>query len=75
MGRLSFSDTRHLVGRTALGAEWGGLKALEGKTRSEAIKILLKPGATQTPPPPRLTPWATLSRMSQRNGAGKQRAR
>ena len=75
MGRLSFSDTRHLIGRTALGAEWGGLKALEGKTRSEAIKILLKPGSTKTPPLPKLTPWATVSRMSQRNGAGKQRAR
>ena len=75
MGRLSFSDTRHLVARTALGAEWGGLKALEGKTRAEAVKILLKPGATHTPPLPRLTPWATVSRMSQQNGVGKQRAR
>jgi len=75
MGRLSFSDTRHLVGRTALGAEWGGLKALEGKTRAEAVSILLKPGSTQTPPLPRLTPWATVSRMSKANGAGKQRAR
>lgn len=75
MRRLSFSDTRHLVGRTALGAEWGGLKVLEGKTRSEAIDILLKPGSTQTPPLPRLTPWANISRMSKSNGLGKQRAR
>ena len=75
MGRLSFSDARHLVARTALGAEWGGLKSLEGKTRSEAIKILLKPGSTKTAPPPRLTPWSTISRMSQQNGVGKQRAR
>lgn len=75
MGRLSFSDARHLVARTALGAEWGGIKALQGKTRSEAIKILLKPGSTQTPPLPRLTPWATVSRMRQLNGTGKKRAR
>jgi len=74
MGRLSFSDTRHLISRTALGAEWGGLKALEGKTRAEAVDILLKPGSTQTPPLPRLTPWATVSHMSRTNGAGKQRA-
>ncbi len=74
MGRLSFSDTRHLVGRTALGAEWGGLKALEGKTRAEAVNILLKPGSSKTPPLPRLTPWAIVSRMSQYNGKGKQRA-
>lgn len=75
MGRLSFSDTRHVVGRTALGAEWGGLKALEGKSKSEAIEILLTPGPIYTPPLPKLTPWATVSKMSNSNGAGKQRAR
>ncbi len=74
MRRLSFSDTRHLVARTALGAEWGGLKALEGKTRSEAVDILLTPGLIRTPPLPRLTPWATVNHMSQKNGLGKQRA-
>lgn len=75
MGRLSFSDTRHLVARTALGAEWGSLNALKGKTRSEAIKILLKPGASRTPPLPKLTPWSIVSSMSKKNGLGKQRAR
>ena len=75
MGRLSFSDTRHLVARTALGQEWGGVKALQGKTRAEAINVLLKSGSIKTPPLPRLTPWATVSRMSQQNGAGKMRAR
>lgn len=75
MGRLSFSDTRHLVARTALGQEWAGVNSLVGKTRSEAISILLKPGSTQTPPLPRLTPWAKIDHMSQQNGRGKQRAR
>jgi len=75
MGRLSFSDTRHLVTRTALGQEWGGVKALEGKTRAEAISILLSPSAVKTPPPPRLTPWANVNRMRMRNGAGKKQAR
>ena len=75
MGRLSFSDTRHLVTRTALGQEWGGVKALEGKTRAEAISILLSPSAVKTPPPPRLTPWANVNRMRTRNGAGKKQAR
>ncbi|MEB8431329.1 DUF1800 domain-containing protein [Cocleimonas sp. KMM 6892] len=75
MGRLSFSDTRHLVTRTALGQEWGGVKALEGKTRAEAISILLSPSAIKTPPAPRLTPWANVNRMRMRNGAGKKQAR
>jgi uncharacterized protein (DUF1800 family) len=75
MGRLSFSDTRHLVARTALGQQWGGVKALQGKSRAEAVKILLKAGAIKTPPAPRLTPWAIVNRMSQQSGAGKSRAR
>jgi len=75
MGRLNFSDTRHLVARTALGQEWGGINSLVGKTREEAISILLKPGNIKTPPLPKLTPWAIIDRMSQKNGSGKQRAR
>ena len=75
MGRLSFSDTRHLVSRTALGQEWGGVKALQGKTKEEAIMILLTPSASKTPPSPKLTPWISIKRMSMQNGAGKKRAR
>ncbi len=75
MRRLSFSDARHLVTRTALGQEWGGVKALEGKTRTEAINILLSPSAIKTRPSPRLTPWANVNRMRMRNGAGKKQAR
>ena len=75
MGRLSFSDTRHLVSRTALGQQWGGVKALEGKTRAEAINILLTSAAPKTPPAPKLTPYANVQRMSIQNGAGKKRAR
>ena len=75
MGRLSFSDTRHLVSRTALGQQWGGVKALEGKTRAEAINILLTSAAPKTPPAPKLTPYANVQRMSMQNGAGKKRAR
>ena len=75
MGRLSFSDTRHLVARTALGQEWGGVKSLEGKSRREAVQILLKSAPLKTPPLPALTPWANVSRMSQQSGLGKKRAR
>jgi len=75
MGRLSFSDTRHLVARTALGQEWNGVKALEGKSRGEAVQILLKPAPLKTPPLPALTPWAKVNRMSQQSGLGRKRAR
>lgn len=75
MGRLSFSDTRHLVARTALGQEWGGIKALQGKTKQEAVQVLLRPGSLQTPPLPALTPWAKVNQMSKQSGLGKKRAR
>jgi uncharacterized protein (DUF1800 family) len=75
MGRLSFSDTRHLVSRTALGQEWSGVKALQGKTREEAVHILLAPAAIKTPTAPKLTPWSNIQRMRMTNGAGKNQAR
>ena len=75
MGRLSFSDTRHLVSRTALGQQWGSVKALQGKTRQEAINILLASAAPKTPPAPKLTPWANVERMNMQGGQGKKRAR
>ncbi len=75
MVRLSFSDTRHLVSRTALGQQWNALKALEGKGRSEAVNILLKAAPIKTTPLPALTPWANVERMRKLNGRGKQQAR
>ncbi len=48
---------------------------MEGKTRVEAISILLSPSAIKTPPPSRLTPWANVNRVRMRNGAGKKQAR
>jgi uncharacterized protein (DUF1800 family) len=75
MRRLSFSDTRHLVARSALGQEWGGVKSLEGKSRAEAVRILLQSAPIKTPPLPALTPWANVSRMRDLSGLGKKRAR
>lgn len=75
MRRLSFSDTRHLVARTALGQEWGGVKSLEGKSRAEAVRILLQSAPIKTPPLPTLTPWSNMSRMRDSSGLGKKRAR
>lgn len=75
MGRLSFSDARHLVARTTLGQKWGDVTALQDKTREHAVQLLLKPVSLQTPPIPRLTPWANIERMSKQGGKGKNRAR
>ena len=75
MGRLSFSDTRHLVSRAALGQQWEGVKKLEGKTRAEAVSILLSAPTPKTPAPPKLTPYANVKRMRELNGEGKKRAR
>lgn len=75
MHRLNLSDTRHLVSRTALGQEWRGVKALQGKSRAEAVSILLHPGKIHTPAAPKLTPWMRLNRMSTKNGNGKRMAR
>ncbi len=75
MNRLNLSDARHLVSRTALGQEWTGMKALEGKSRAEAVNILLHPEKIYTPGLPRLTSWTKLNKMSIRNGNGKRAAR
>ena len=75
MHRLNLSDTRHLISRTALGQEWTVVKALEGKSRAEAVNILLYPQKIHTPALPRLTSWTKLNKMSIRNGNGKRMAR
>ncbi len=53
----------------------GRCKSTRGKTRAEAINILLTPAAPKTPPAPKLTPYANVQRMSMQNGVGKKRAR
>jgi len=58
-----------------LGQEWTGVKALEGKSRAEAVSILLSSGKIHTPRLPALTPWVKLNRMSIKNGNGKRMAR
>ncbi|MCK5918151.1 MAG: DUF1800 domain-containing protein [Cocleimonas sp.] len=74
MHRLNLSDTRHLVSRTALGQEWAGVKALEGKTRAEAVSILLHSGKVHTPGIPATAHWSKLDRMRSNNGYGKHNA-
>lgn len=60
MEGLTFGEARHLVVRTGLGAEWGFIKRLEGKSRAEAVEVVLNPPASPPPAPPAMTPWHTL---------------
>lgn len=63
MGVLTFGETRHLVSRTGLGAEWGTIKRLQGKTKEEAVDLILNQPSSRLIPVPALTPWLTLEPM------------
>lgn len=63
MGVLTLGETRHLVARTGLGAEWDVIKRLEGRSREEAIEIVLNPPNSPLPSPPAMTPWFRLEPM------------
>lgn len=72
MSELTFSDARHLVARTGLGAEWGSIKKLEGLPKQKAIEYILNPAPSNPRPAPYLTPWNKLESM--RDTGAKTRA-
>ena len=74
MHKLNLSDTRHLVSRTSLGQEWTDIKALEGKSRAEAVSILLHPKKAHTPRLPSLAQWSKLDHLRSKNGTSKHNA-
>ena len=63
MGLLVFKDAVHLVSRTGLGAEWDAIKQLEGRSREDAINLVLHSAASGLQPAPRMTPWLKLEPM------------
>ncbi len=63
MELLAFKDAVHLVSRTGLGAEWGAIKQLEGRSRSDAVELVLHSAASAVKPAPRMTPWLKLEPM------------
>ncbi|RVU85420.1 DUF1800 domain-containing protein [Leucothrix sargassi] len=75
MQRLNFSDARHLVARTALGQEWQIVENLNGRTRADAVNVLLKQEDNTPPPLPAMTPWANIMRMSEHSDEGKRDGR
>jgi uncharacterized protein (DUF1800 family) len=50
------------------------VKALEGKTRAEAVSILLHPGRIHTPSMPIAAHWSKLEQMRSKSGFGKHNA-
>ena len=75
MQRLNFSDARHLVARSALGQEWHLVDNLNGRSRADAINVLLKQTDNSPPPLPAMTPWTNIMRMSNHSNKGKRDAR
>lgn len=71
---LTFSEARHLVSRTGLGAEWRSIKALEGRTKEKAVEHVLHPASLSNPPALRLTPWNKLEPMRDQNAFGRKEA-
>ncbi len=74
MNVLTFSEARHLVSRTGLGAEWGSIKALEGQTRDKAVEQILHTPPSPLRPPPPLTPWNKLEPMRDESAKGRKDA-
>ncbi len=64
MGKsINFAEARHLVARTGLGAQWKYIKKLEGRTREQAVQIVLHPKISNPPSPPRMTSWNVRMNM------------
>jgi len=58
MSKLSFTDARHLVARTGLGAEWETIQRFQQLTRQQAINHLLQNRDNQLPRTPSMSPWS-----------------
>ncbi len=71
MEKLGFSDARHLVTRTGLGAEWDTIRRYQNMTRDQAIKHLLSNRDYHLPPAPKASPWSTMFNM--RNNMRRKR--
>ncbi len=63
MNELTFSEARHLIARTGLGAEWGSVRKLEGMSKAKAINYILHPPPSHLRPAPYLSPWNKLEPM------------
>ncbi|MEE9310164.1 MAG: DUF1800 domain-containing protein [Cocleimonas sp.] len=60
MGNLSFSEARHLVERTGIGAEWKTIERFQTLTRPQAVEYLLKNRDHRLPRAPGMSPWPKM---------------
>ncbi|WP_020560543.1 DUF1800 domain-containing protein [Thiofilum flexile] len=71
---LTFSDARHLVARTGLGAEWETIQRLVGKPRAVAVDLVLNQPISLPGAPPAMSPWNKLEPLRQVNPQGRKQA-
>lgn len=71
---LTFSEARHLVARTGLGAEWETIQKLVGKSRANAVDFILNQPVSLPASPPALSPWNKLEPLRQVNAQGRKQA-
>lgn len=71
---LTFSEARHLVARTGLGAEWETINKLVGKPRAVAVDLILNQPVSPPKAPPALSPWNKLEPLRQANAQGRKQA-
>ena len=60
MGKLGFTDARHLVARTGIGCEWQSIQRYQNLTRQQAIDHLLKSKDMSLPRAPGMSPWSRI---------------
>lgn len=61
--KVSFAEARHLISRTGLGAQWAEIKKIEGRSRKDAVEIILHPKFVRLSPPPKMTSWNVRMNM------------
>lgn len=74
MNELTFTDARHLVARTGLGAEWGSIKKLEGLPRHQAVEYILNPAPSNPLPAPYFQPWNKMEPMREAGALSRKDA-
>ena len=60
MGKLNYEESRHLVERTGIGAEWKTIDQFQNLTRQQAVETLLRNTDLGLPRPPSMSPWPRM---------------
>ena len=63
MGKLGFSDARHLVARTGLGTEWGTIQRYQNISRHKAIHHLLMNRDMRLAHPSKMSSWNKMQNL------------